>query len=65
MGRRPSTPDSLPVISLCPNDPRIALAFGHGHLGLTLSAITGRKVADLLKSGSTAELTPFGIQRFQ
>jgi len=65
MGRRPSTPDSVPVISLCPHDPRIALAFGHGHLGLTLSAITGRKIAELLKSGETEELAPFSIQRFQ
>lgn len=65
MGRRPSTPDSVPVISLCPADPRIALAFGHGHLGLTLSAITGRKIAQLLTSGETADLTPFSIRRFQ
>jgi D-amino-acid dehydrogenase len=65
MGRRPSTPDSVPVISLCPADPRIALAFGHGHLGLTLSAITGRKIAQLLNSGETPDLGPFSIQRFQ
>ncbi|MEK1930064.1 MAG: FAD-dependent oxidoreductase [Pararhizobium sp.] len=65
MGRRPSTPDSLPVISLCPADPRIALAFGHGHLGLTLSAITGRKIAELLNSGEKPDLAPFSIQRFQ
>lgn len=65
MGRRPSTPDSLPVISLCPADPRIALAFGHGHLGLTLSAITGRMIAELLNSGEKPDLAPFNIQRFQ
>lgn len=65
MGRRPSTPDSVPVISLSPTDPRIALAFGHGHLGLTLSAITGRKVAELLGRGEMAELAPFSIRRFQ
>ncbi|OBZ95229.1 amino acid dehydrogenase [Pararhizobium polonicum] len=65
MGRRPSTPDSVPVIGLCPHDPRIALAFGHGHLGLTLSAITGKKIAGLLQDGETPDLAPFGIQRFQ
>jgi D-amino-acid dehydrogenase len=65
MGRRPSTPDSLPVIGLCPADPRIALAFGHGHLGLTLSAITGRKIAELLNSGEKPDLAPFSIKRFQ
>ncbi|AFL53903.1 D-amino-acid dehydrogenase [Sinorhizobium fredii] len=65
MGRRPSTPDSLPVISLHPSDSRIALAFGHGHLGLTLSAITGAKVAALLSNRAGADLEPFNIGRFQ
>jgi D-amino-acid dehydrogenase len=65
MGRRPSTPDSLPVIGLSPRDPRIALAFGHGHLGLTLSATTGRLVADLFDTGDQPALAPFSIRRFQ
>ena len=65
MGRRPSTPDSLPVISLHPRDPRIAFAFGHGHLGLTLSATTGRHVARLLAGESDGALAPFSIARFQ
>lgn len=64
MGRRPSTPDSLPVISRHPTDPRIVFAFGHGHLGLTLSAVTARLVAGLL-SEPNAALSPFDIQRFQ
>ncbi|WP_432345114.1 FAD-binding oxidoreductase [Shinella yambaruensis] len=65
MGRRPSTPDSLPVISLHPADPRIAFAFGHGHLGLTLSATTGRHVARLLAGEGESALAPFSIARFQ
>lgn len=65
MGRRPSTPDSLPVIGLHPGDPRIAFAFGHGHLGLTLSATTGRHVADLFEGRASAELDAFSIRRFQ
>ena len=65
MGRRPSTPDSLPVISLHPGDSRIAFAFGHGHLGLTLSATTGRHVARLLARDGESALTPFSIARFQ
>lgn len=65
MGCRPSTPDSLPVIGLSPTDPRIAMAFGHGHLGLTLSAVTGAKVAKLLAGEKDAAMTPFGIERFQ
>ncbi len=65
MGRRPSTPDSIPVISLHPRDPRIAFGFGHGHLGVTLSATTGKLVGNLLLSGPDAALDPFSISRFQ
>lgn len=64
MGRRPSTPDSLPVISLHPRDNRIAFAFGHGHLGLTLSAVTARIVAGLL-AGRKIDTAAFSISRFQ
>jgi len=62
MGRRPSTPDSLPVISRHPSDSRLVFAFGHGHLGLTLSAVTARLVAGLLDG--TAERPEFSIGRF-
>jgi len=65
MGCRPSTPDSLPVIGADPRDPRIVFAFGHGHLGLTLSAATARHVAALVAGGGDPGLAPFGIERFQ
>ena len=66
MGRRPSTPDSLPVIGQHPGDPRIVHAFGHGHLGLTLSAVTARLVADLISSGpQDPAVAPFSLARFQ
>ena len=65
MGRRPSTPDSLPVISPHPRDARIVFAFGHGHLGLTLSAVTARLVAGLIAGRAGQDLAPFDIQRFQ
>jgi D-amino-acid dehydrogenase len=65
MGRRPATPDSLPVIGCDPQDPRIVFAFGHGHLGLTLSAVTARHVAALVAGKRDASLRPFGIERFQ
>ena len=66
MGARPATPDSLAVIGANPRDPRIVFAFGHGHLGLTLSAATARHVSGLI-AGRPAErgLQPFGIERFQ
>jgi D-amino-acid dehydrogenase len=65
MGCRPSTPDSLPVIGTDPRDPRIIFAFGHGHLGLTLSAATARHVAALVAGRPDPMLRPFGIGRFQ
>ena len=66
MGCRPSTPDSLPVIGPHPKDPRIVFAFGHGHLGLTLSAVTARHVASLVgERPRERNLEPFGIERFQ
>lgn len=65
MGRRPTTPDSLPVIGVHPQDPRIVFAFGHGHLGLTLSAVTARHVAELIARRGDRNLAPFGIERFQ
>jgi D-amino-acid dehydrogenase len=65
MGCRPSTPDSMPVIGRDPRDPRIVFAFGHGHLGLTLSAATARHVASLIAGRPDPKLKPFGIERFQ
>ncbi len=65
MGCRPSTPDSLPVIGVHPSDPRISFAFGHGHLGLTLSAVTARHVAGLVAGEVPPPmLSMFGIERF-
>jgi D-amino-acid dehydrogenase len=65
MGHRPSTPDSLPVIGPSARFPNVHYAFGHGHLGLTGSATTGRLVADLaLGREPNVDLGPFRITRF-
>lgn len=48
IGSRPSTPDALPMIGRSPRAQRIICAFGHGHLGLTLGAVTSDIVADLV-----------------
>jgi len=65
MGFRPSTPDSLPVIGPSPKGDDIIYAFGHGHLGLTLSAITAQMVADTI-AGRPLEIdaTPYCVSRF-
>lgn len=65
MGQRPSTPDSLPVICRSPRHASAYLAFGHGHLGLTMGAITGRLIADMA-AGRTplVDMRPYDVQRF-
>lgn len=65
MGRRPSLPDSLPVIGRSSASPHILYAFGHGHLGLTQSAATGRLIRDLVLGHSAViDLAPFSAARF-
>jgi D-amino-acid dehydrogenase len=65
MGFRPSLPDSLPVIGFSRAGRSIVYAFGHGHLGLTQSAATGRLVSELITGAPLSlDLTPFSPQRF-
>ncbi|WP_442581314.1 NAD(P)/FAD-dependent oxidoreductase [Mesorhizobium sp. ASY16-5R] len=65
MGFRPSLPDSLPVIDRAKSSPDIFYAFGHGHLGLTQAAATGRLIRDLVMGQTPAiDLKPFSAQRF-
>lgn len=65
MGCRPSLPDSLPVIGRSPSHANVFFAFGHQHLGLTLSAITGRLIADQVAGrDGDIDLTPYRIDRF-
>lgn len=52
VGSRPSMPDSLPVIGYSPKSERVIFAFGHGHLGLSLSAATGALVCQMLEGQS-------------
>jgi D-amino-acid dehydrogenase len=65
MGFRPSLPDSLPAIGPSRASPHIVHAFGHGHLGLTQSAATGRLVTDFLcRQAPAIDVAPFSPQRF-
>lgn len=65
MGQRPATPDSLPVISSSPHHARVFYAFGHGHLGLTGGAVTGRHIAALVAGRDPEiDLTPFRVDRY-
>jgi D-amino-acid dehydrogenase len=65
MGRRPSLPDSRPVIGRSPHFMNAVLAFGHAHVGLTSAAMTGRLVAQLLMGERPSiDLSPFAPDRF-
>ena len=70
MGSRPCLPDMQPVIDRVPakNGPKkgLWLAFGHGHMGLTLGPVTGRLVADMM-TGATPFVDPalFRATRFR
>lgn len=65
MGFRPSLPDSLPAIGFSSRSRNIVYAFGHGHLGLTQAAGTGRLVANLLTGApQPIDISPFSPQRF-
>ncbi|MEL0089876.1 MAG: FAD-binding oxidoreductase [Rhodospirillales bacterium] len=66
MGQRPATPDSLPVISASAAHKKVFYAFGHGHLGLTGSAVTGQHIASLVSDrNATIDLKPFRVDRYR
>jgi D-amino-acid dehydrogenase len=65
MGNRPCFADSRPVIGAAPGQPNLWLAFGHAHWGLTLAAITGRLIADLVsKTAPVIDPAPYAAERF-
>ncbi|MCP8940420.1 FAD-binding oxidoreductase [Alsobacter sp. SYSU M60028] len=65
MGSRPCTPDMVPVIGPAPAHKGLWFAFGHAHHGLTLSAVTGRLIAEML-TGETpfTDPRPYRADRF-
>ena len=58
-GLRPMTPDGTPIVGPTPM-PNLLLATGHGTLGWTMAAGTGRVIADLL-SGRAPEIALDGL----
>ncbi len=65
MGRRPSTPDSLPCIGPATASADIVHAYGHGHIGLASGAITGRLAADLASGKAPViDPAPYSPRRF-
>jgi D-amino-acid dehydrogenase len=65
MGHRPSTPDGLPCLGPASGCADVLYAFGHGHVGLTAGARTGKVVADLVAGRSPGfDLAPYSARRF-
>lgn len=65
VGARPTLPDYLPAIGRLKSSPNVLYAFGHQHLGITLSAITAELIESLVTTGDAAiDLDPFRIERF-
>ena len=65
MGRRPGTPDSLPVIGPSKRASNVWYGFGHGHMGLTWGPTTGRLISELMTGiKSNIDLSPFRVDRF-
>ena len=48
MGRRPSFPDSLPMLGDVPDHPGLFLNFGHAHYGLMMAPKSGDLIAQLI-----------------
>jgi D-amino-acid dehydrogenase len=65
MGHRPCLPDSLPILGRAPEFEGLWLNFGHGHLGLTMSAVTGGLLASAMRGSPVpVDLAPYSIARF-
>ncbi|PRE44697.1 NAD(P)/FAD-dependent oxidoreductase [Burkholderia multivorans] len=65
VGYRPFLPDTKPIIDRSKRLPNVLMAIGHGQLGLTLGATTGRLIAEMAAGrASSADLSPFSAYRF-
>ncbi len=65
MGRRPGTPDGLPVIGPSRKLGNVWYGFGHSHMGLTWGPTTGRLLSEMLSGApGNTDLTAFRVDRF-
>ncbi len=64
-GFRPKTPDNLPILGKAPGWDNVTVAVGHGSIGIMLSPITGKTIAELVVTGEVPEvIKPFSVERF-
>ena len=65
VGRRPLTPDGLPILDRVPPVGNLFIATGHSMLGVTLAPSSGQALAGYVLSGRRPELLePFRLRRF-
>ncbi len=65
MGLRPALPDMRPVIGASGRQPGLWFSFGHAHHGLTLAAVSGRLIAELVTGEApVVDPAPYAIGRF-
>ncbi|MEE3626554.1 FAD-binding oxidoreductase [Nitrospirillum sp. BR 11752] len=62
-GCRPSLPDYLPILDASRRHPGLYAACGHQHLGLTLAAVSARRMADIV-AGRTPPDPAMALDRF-
>ncbi|HWS40010.1 MAG TPA: FAD-dependent oxidoreductase [Arenimonas sp.] len=64
-GWRPMTYDDMPIIGKSPKHTNLYFATGHGMLGMSMSAITGQLIAELICGQShSINIAPFSPARF-
>jgi D-amino-acid dehydrogenase len=65
LGCRPCTPDMMPIIGPAPKHKNLWFSFGHAHHGLTLAAVTGRMIAEMVTGQKVfVDPTAFSAARF-
>ena len=65
LGRRPTLPDSRPIIGAMPGQRNLWLAFGHQHIGFSTGPGTGAILAALMAGeASPIDASPFRADRF-
>ena len=65
MGRRPSFPDSLPMLGEVAGEPGLFLNFGHSHYGLMMAPKSGDLVAQMIgRERPNIDMEPYAPTRF-
>ena len=65
MGRRPTTPDCLPVLGESAAKPNVIHAYGGQHIGLTIAPIIGRLVTDIANGRRmNMDISAYSVDRF-